>query len=124
MVPRKITLTMPFDYANGDKVAVIKSIRWLTNMGLKEAKDLSEKSGPSQVEIRLPQHDHNGNLINTTDFYRQNVQVLEECGVKVFVSPTVRDELVEELRKLTVNAVLKGDTEFAEHAIKLLRTLE
>ena len=52
MIPEKITIKCPRDYGN-QKVAAIKAIRELTNMGLKEAKDLVD-GAPKPVKEAVP----------------------------------------------------------------------
>lgn len=52
----KTNFTVELTAAGGQKIAVIKAVRELTQMGLKEAKDLVEKA-PTPVKENVPKAD-------------------------------------------------------------------
>jgi hypothetical protein len=98
-----------------NKVAVIKAIRTLTGLGLKEAKDASEMPGKPQTfelsgSLFLPH-------INTDYEIENQLQILRSYGVEVG-DPIYR--LIEELRKLGSQALLQGEDEFANEILQLV----
>jgi hypothetical protein len=98
-----------------NKVSVIKAIRTLTGLGLKEAKDASEMPGKTQVfelsgSLFLPH-------INTDYEIDNQLQILRSYGVEVG-DPICR--LIEELRKLGSQALLQGEDELANEILQLV----
>lgn len=104
---KKITFTCPATYFN--KVQVIKAIRTLTGMGLKEAKDASEVIGqPQTFDLAF----------GITDAF-----VEEQCRLlrneKVEIGGPV-ERLLDDLRKLGSQALLQGEDELANEILQLV----
>ena len=51
-LPDNITVTFPLNYNHYDKIVIIKALRSISNMGLKEAKDLSESTGRNIIPVK------------------------------------------------------------------------
>ena len=98
-----------------NKVAVIKAIRTLTGLGLKEAKDASERALTPQT------FEFSGSLflphINTDYEIDSQFRILRSYGVEVG-DPVYK--LIEELRKLGSQALLQGEDEFANEILQLV----
>lgn len=109
MQQSQVVFTCPATYAN--KVSVIKAIRTLTGLGLKEAKDVSERPGVRQeFPLILP---------NGTDNpqYDEQCRILRSEGVEV--GPAVH-KILQELRKLGSQALLQGEDELANEILQLV----
>lgn len=92
-----------------NKVAAIKAIRELTDLGLKDAKDVSESSGVSHTfSLR-------SNI--SEDEINNNCRILRAEGFKVG-EPVF--ELIEDLRKLGSQALLQGEDELANEILQLV----
>jgi hypothetical protein len=103
---KKITFTCPLIYYN--KVSVIKAIRMLTGLGLKEAKDASEIAGVPQTFDLQP---------CTDTVFDEQCRILR--SEKVDVGEPVH-RLIEELRKIGAQALLQGEDDFANEILQLV----
>jgi hypothetical protein len=92
-----------------NKVMVIKAIRVLTGMGLKEAKDASEIIGAVQT-LTLTSG-------NSDTYIDEQFSTLRSNGVEVSAPVTV---IIEELRKLGAMALSQGEDEFANEILQLV----
>jgi hypothetical protein len=110
---RSFTMIVPTSLPN--KVEVIRTLRTLTGIGLKEAKDASETPGKSQS---YP--------IVTTDLqkYRNIDDGIEECfkilrknGIQVG-APV--HHILDDLRKLAVEALEMDEDELANEILQLV----
>ena len=98
----------------GNKISVIKAIRILTGLGLKEAKDASERAGSQVLTLDLASlsryPDPNAEVEN-------QFRALRKEGVEI-VEPAYR--LLEELRALGVQALQMGEDELANEILQLV----
>lgn len=106
---KKFTIVCPLAYTN--KVAVIKAIRTLTGLGLKEAKDASEVVGKPQTFDLQPQ------ASATPAYVEEQFRILRQEGVEVG-EPVYK--LLEELRKIGAQALLQGEDELANEILQLV----
>ena len=111
MSQEKITIICPPTYTN--KVTVIKAIRSLTGLGLKEAKDASEVVGKAQTFDLQSMSSY----ANPSQFIEEQIRILRNEGVEVG-EPVHR--LLEELRKLGASALLQGEDELANEILQLV----
>ena len=108
-------IVAPAGYPNGDKVAAIKALRCITNVGLKEAKDMSE--APNEQTITV-------NVANEADPERLSryvsscIDVLERAGFNM--SGTSR--ILKDLRKLATEAIAMHEDELANEILQLVMT--
>jgi hypothetical protein len=109
---QKFTITCGGSYAN--KVAVIKAIRTLTGLGLKEAKDASERSGPQVYEIFPSSFTSWADPQQGID---EQFRILRNEGVEVG-EPAWK--IIEELRKLGSQALLQGEDDLANEILQLV----
>lgn len=72
-IPARITIKTPF--SNGNKISCIKSIRALTGLGLKEAKDIADASGIIHEATVFPG-------LSYLEF-EQNCRILRNAGVEI-----------------------------------------
>lgn len=104
-----IYIICPPSYSN--KVAVIKAIRTITHLGLKEAKDVSERPGIRQFLT----------IVNgcgpESALYKESVACLRTEGVHV--TPSV-DYIVQSLRDLASDALSQGEDELANEILQLV----
>lgn len=110
---KKFTIVCPSTYTN--KVAVIKAIRSLSGMGLKEAKDVSEIVGAQQTfELSSSLY---SNYANPHVEIENHFRVLRNEGVKVGDSI---HEILEDLRELATQALQQGEDELANEILQLV----
>ena len=110
-IPNNIIIHPPSQYAStANKVEVIKNIRIITSLGLKEAKDLSEESWAHTCMVRV--------YPGTTE-----AQFEEACRIlrinNVTVGPHYH-EILQELRDLGADALKAGEDEVANEIMQLV----
>lgn len=108
----QVTITCPTTYTN--KVAVIKALRMLSGMGLKEAKDASESSEPTTFELYRPNFD---SYPEPEREIQNQYRILRSEGVEV--GPPVW-KILDELRELGSEALLQGEDELANEILQLV----
>ena len=116
MSQNTISFRCPPDYqgVGHNKVAVIKAIRMLTGMGLKEAKDTSE------ITIQQTFNISTGNFYsyaNAVAEIEEQVQILRRNGVEVGESVYL---ILQSLRDLGSQALLQGEDELASEILQLV----
>lgn len=112
MAESKFTILCPATVLN--KVEVIKAIRVLTGLGLKEAKDASEGTGPQTFDIYMP------NFTTWPDPQRgidKQFRILRNNGIEVG-EPVWK--IIEDLKKLGSQALLQGEDELANEILQLV----
>jgi hypothetical protein len=113
-IPSHVTVNMPKDPGN-HKVSIIKCLRELTNLTLKEAKDLSETTGPTEGPV-IPQAYVDGEGYRRADeAYSIIINRLRTLGV------TVKEpDLIDRVRRLAAEAVLDNNLHLAQDLIAVL----
>jgi hypothetical protein len=110
---QKITIKVLGSLAN--KVAVIKAIRMISGLGLKEAKDASERVGVEQT--------FNIDHSNFIGFTNPQKAFEEECRIirneNVEIGNGVH-KLLTELRVLATQAIAQGEDELANEILQLV----
>jgi len=110
-----VEITCPKEYPPPcNKVAVIKAIRELSGVGLKEAKDISEMNHLHLLELRRPA------AVDDEWFERQineQCRILRQNGVTV--DGTIHF-ILQELRDLASKALVQGDDELANEILQLV----
>lgn len=114
MNPQKISFTCPVGgFAN--KVTVIKAIRSLTGLGLKEAKEASEVLGRQQVfDLNVS---YFSGLGNPQMHIEEQFRILRAEGM--VIGPSVYG-ILDDLRKLGSQALLQGEDELANEILQLV----
>ena len=108
----RFTISCPATLPN--KVEAIKAIRVLTGLGLKEAKDASERSGPQTFDVPL------NSFTSWSDPHRgidEQFRLLRANGIEVG-EPVFK--ILESLRKLGADALLQGEDELANEILQLV----
>lgn len=98
----------------GNKIAVIKAIRTLTGLGLKEAKDASERRGSQTLTL------DNAGLSHYPDpeaMMESQFRILRSEGVDVG-EPV--HKVLQELRELGAKALQMGEDELASEIFQLV----
>lgn len=112
-LPTNINLVIPATIPN--KVAVIKAIRELTGLGLKEAKDISDM--PKEHNVRL---DSRFSYMEPEDWKRaieDIARTLRQNGVSVGAPVFI---ILDDLRKLGAQALEQGEDELANEILQLV----
>lgn len=104
-----IQLICPITYPN--KIEVIKAIRILAGLGLKEAKDASETTTLQTFQCILEDGDKN-------PLFRQQCDILKKNGV--VVKSNGRYHILESLRGFSIEALEVGEDELANEIMQLL----
>lgn len=94
-----------------NKVAAIKAIRSLTGLGLKEAKDASERPGVSQTFPIA----NLGTMVFS--FFEEQCRILRAEGFEVGEPVT---KILGELRRLGMEALKSGEDELAAEILQLV----
>lgn len=113
---RTVSIKMP-DYPVINKISVIKSIRIITGIGLKEAKDISEAAGSTYV---LPVDFDYFSRKGVTDLetaFESECRILRNEGVEV---GSVIHKILQNLRVLASEALLQGEDELAGEILQLV----
>lgn len=106
MSEQYIRFKAPITYIN--KVAAIKAIRYLTGMGLKEAKDTSERIGEQSLKLAPSL---------TKEIYEEQCRILRVEGCEVGLSV---EKLLEDLRNLAKQALEQHEDELAAEILQLV----
>lgn len=106
-LPTHITIRVPQTLSN--RVTVIKSIRNLTGLGLKEAKDLQDQHGIlHQVQTNLGISDRE---------FEDHCRILRNEGCEVNGSV---HQILQELRELGAQALKQGEDDLANEIMQLV----
>lgn len=100
-----------------DKVTAIKSVRWITGMGLKEAKDLVDAVSngdrltftEQDPRSRNPEYEYDTN---------NEIRIIERCGYTVV---EVRDVLTKQVVDLAIDAIHAGDYNLVIDLMRILK---
>lgn len=120
MINKHYTMTFPAPNSGYNRVAVIKAIRQLTGLGLKEAKDLTEKDGAQLVQVRVDDY------VNAFDQVIPAKTALENAITElrrhgVVAVEAVRPGTLAEVRKLAADALMRDELDMAAALIDILR---
>lgn len=110
-----ITLSLPNRDAMTHKVNVIKAIRSLTSLGLRESKEISDDLGegkPREITIR-----------DNLEFNEEYFNVLRSNGI-IVGRALQNNGYVRDVRNLTIRALKNGDYTVAQDVIELLKKLD
>ena len=123
MISKTITVTFPQDYKSYNKVSVIKAIRVLTGMGLKEAKDLCEMSGAQKIHVAVDNgwEQVTGRLVKDQEYYDNSIKALKAEGCTVVTPEDCALTLIDDVRNLAAKAVLSGELELAVALIDVMK---
>lgn len=125
MIFKHVRMTFPMVFGSHNRLAVIKAVRMLTGMGLKEAKDLTEMGGTQRVRILVEDRRSFADesvIIPAKQAYDEAMQLLRDNGVHVDMTPSAgREGMIGEVRKLASQAVLGDDLDMAEALIAVIR---
>lgn len=125
MITKHIKLTFPTVGSGYNRVNVIKAVRMLTGLGLKEAKDLTEKLGAQPIRVLVEdRRDYidERKIIPAQQAYDEAMRTLRDNGVFVDSTPSAsRQGMLDEVRKLASQAVLRDDFDLADALIAVLK---
>ncbi len=113
-LPDNITVTFPLDYNHYNKIVVIKALRSISNMGLKEAKDLSESTGRNIIPVVAAGWWPGG---NNEVYLEEQCRILRNSGCEVG-QPIHR--ILQSLRDLAAEALTQGEDEIANEILQLV----
>lgn len=97
-----------------DKISVIKSIRMLTGLGLREAKDASERQGEQHFEISMGNFTSYGNPDSEIE---NQFRILRNGGIEVGGSVY---HILQSLRNLGADALKQGEDDLASEILQLV----
>jgi len=97
-----------------DRISVIKSIRMLTGLGLKEAKDASERQGEQHFEINMGNFTSYGHPDSEIE---NQFRILRNGGIEVGDSV---HHILQSLRDLGADALKQGEDELASEILQLV----
>lgn len=103
-----IKITIPSISQIPNRVSVIKAIRTISGLGLKESKDITDAVGDHFISL-LP---NVSNLVMD-----EQIKMLRANGIQVEDSAFA---IIEDLRKLGASALLQGEDELANEILQLV----
>lgn len=121
MITKHYTMTFPEANSGYNRVGVIKSVRALTGLGLKEAKELTEKAGAQLVQVRAADtvNPYTNQPISAKFFLEETIAEMRRNGV--IVCEAVRAGTLAEVRKLASEALLRDELDMAVALIDIVR---
>lgn len=112
------TVSFPVQYLGShSKIDVIRAIRFLTNISLKEAKDLSESCSQNTLKHNFLVNNISNSYSSQDAFIEEQYRILRNNGCKVDGSAVI---IIEELRNLGARALLQGEDELANEILQLV----
>lgn len=112
-IPDTVSITFPNGYPpNHNKVDVIKTIRCLSYMGLKDAKDLCEKPGMHTIPVAM-----NVATFNPAAQFEDYCRILRNNGCHV--GPSI-NRVIQSLRELGADALRLGEDELANEILQMV----
>jgi len=114
MSDRSFSMCIGLLAAQTQRVEVIKAIRMLTGLGLKEAKDASERQGEQHFDI------HRTNFVsygNPDTEIENQFRILRNNGISVGDSI---QRLLQSLRDLGAEALKQGEDDLASEILQLV----
>jgi hypothetical protein len=120
MISKHFNIIFP-DHQNYNRVGVIKAVRQLTGLGIKEAKDLTEKQGAQLVHFRVEdtRPSYYGGFAPAEKVLKDNLEVLRSNGVLVHEVSQVGT--LAEIRQLASDAVLRDEHDLAIALIEVIQ---
>ena len=112
-IPDTVSITIPNGYPpNHSKIEVIKAIRSLSYMGLKEAKDLSESPGQHTLQVVM-------NTVSSSPAieFENFCRILRNNGC--LVGPSI-NRVIQSLRELGADALRLGEDELANEILQMV----
>ena len=111
-IPGTIVITFPPSYGAGQsKIEVIKALRSISYMGLKEAKDMSELAGPHTFTVNMRTASDPGRE------FEEYCRILRSNGCAV--GPTI-NKILQSLRELGSEALRLGEDEIANEILQMV----
>ncbi len=120
MISKHFNIIFP-DHHDYARVTVIKAVRQLTGLGLKEAKDLTEKQGAQLVHFRVEdiRSYYDDSVIPAEQVLKNGLEVLRNHGV--LVHEVSRVGTLAEVRQLASDAVLRDEHDLAIALIEVIQ---
>ena len=109
----KFEIEVPYSIVN--KVGVIKAIRYLTSMGLKESKDIADTAG--KHVLNYVGVDPTLDADYQARYFDDQAVILNSNGVMVHGS---RGRILQDLRKLAAQAMEAAEDELANEILQLV----
>jgi hypothetical protein len=123
-LPKEITITMPTDGLGDYRVRVIKCIRELTSMDLRQAKAVTETLDPMRLRVNTQVYDsEQGVYVRKDEAYPGLIEQLRLLGVQVEEHGWVdsQPDLWLEVKSLAVRAIEHEDYYLARCLTELLQ---
>lgn len=121
MISKHYTMTFPAVNSGYNRVGVIKAVRSLTGLGLKEAKELTEKEGAQLIQVRAADtvNPYTNQPISAKMFLEETIAEMRRNGV--VVCEAVRAGTLADVRKLASDALLRDELDLAVALIDIVR---
>ncbi len=100
-----------------DKISVIKALRSLTSMGLKDAKDVSETTSEQVLTVLVHGSYSFADAAQENKFIEDQFQILRNNGCHVGSSVHL---ILQNLRELGSQALIQGEDELANEILQLV----
>lgn len=108
-----ITLRLPYPSHMLNKIDVIKSLRALTGLGLKESKDITDSLLLGVSHLITVRNNEDDNL-SQYDRLRANGIIINKNG----------NVYIRDIRNLSIRAIRNGDYTVAQKVLELIKTID
>lgn len=118
------TIELDLSYVNRDDLAscvvVIRALRMLTNMNLKDARDLIAQGGVTQLQIKVEDMVHaDGRRDSAQTILDQASDLLRSAGVRLMFGPDI--DLLKVIKEVSVTALGRGNLHLADSLLTVLK---
>lgn len=123
MIPSYIVITfprVPFQ-SNTNKIEVIKAVRTIGGLGLKESKDMVESGEKHTLTVNMALRDFDGVLYNNERRFEESVQVLRKNWVTVSVPGAPDSATIEALKVVACDALNRGELDLVGDLLVVIR---
>jgi len=111
-IPEIVVVSIPGGYSPGqNKIEVIKALRNLSYMGLKEAKDLSETAGQHTLPVNMRL------TVDAGRAFEDYCRILRNNGCEV--GPSIH-KVLQSLRELGAEALRLGEDDIANEILQMV----
>lgn len=123
MIPSYIVVTFPETpyESTTNKIEVIKAIRTIGGLGLKESKDMVEFPGKHTMAVNMALRDYDGVLHNNERRFEEAVEVLRKYWVKVSIPGAPDSASIEALKAVACDALNRGEFDLVGDLLEVMR---
>lgn len=121
MIPSYIVVTFPEMPSTTNKIEVIKAVRTIGGLGLKESKDMVENPGKQTLAVNMALRNFDGDLHDNEFRFKEATDALRRNSVKVSIPGTPDTATIEALKAVACDALHRGEYDLAGDLLEVMR---